>query len=70
LQVAAELGRKYEDTIALMEPDHDQWQDRLMYDFGFDATDGNPYPGDWITANRGHFSQSFGVLNACRLLRS
>jgi hypothetical protein len=49
LQVAAELGRKYEDTIALMEPDHDQWQDRLMYDFGFDATDGNPYPGDWIT---------------------
>jgi hypothetical protein len=30
LQVAAELGRKYEDTIALMEPDHDQWQDRLF----------------------------------------
>jgi hypothetical protein len=49
LQIAAELGREYEDTVALMEPDHDQWQDRLMYDFGFDASDGNPYPGDWIT---------------------
>jgi hypothetical protein len=49
VQVAAELGRKYEDTIALLEPDHDDWQDRLYYDFGFDAADGNPYPGDWIT---------------------
>jgi hypothetical protein len=49
LQVAAELGREYEDTIALLEPDHDSWQGRLHYDFGYDAADGNPYPGDWIT---------------------
>lgn len=49
LQVAQQLGREYEDTVALLEPDHDDWQDKLQYDFGYDATDGNPYPGDWIT---------------------
>uniref|UniRef100_A0A383W9N2 S1 motif domain-containing protein n=1 Tax=Tetradesmus obliquus TaxID=3088 RepID=A0A383W9N2_TETOB len=48
-KVAAELGREYEDTVALLEPDQEEWSDRLQYEFGLDAADGNPYPGDWIT---------------------
>eukprot|EP00878_Enallax_costatus_P018647 GHUV01019641.1.p1 GENE.GHUV01019641.1~~GHUV01019641.1.p1 ORF type:complete len:253 (+),score=54.75 GHUV01019641.1:886-1644(+) len=47
--VTRELGRPYEDTVALWEPDHQELTDNLHHAMHFDAYDANPYPGDWIT---------------------
>eukprot|EP00775_Hariotina_reticulata_P007863 gene7865-8059_t len=47
--VAAELGRHYEDQIGVLEPDHGDLAETRDYQFGHDAPDGNPYPGDWMS---------------------
>lgn len=39
-QVAATLGRKYEDQVANIEPDMPTWAESLYREFGHDATDG------------------------------
>jgi hypothetical protein len=46
IQVTESLGRPYNDVVALEEPDHADWMDANRYDFGHDAPDGNPYPGE------------------------
>lgn len=43
--VTKDLGRPYEDTVAILEPDHQELTENLHYAMHHDAYDANPYPG-------------------------